>query len=279
VKPPALFVVSNTVPLSEKLNWYKPGPLAGLRIGVTRPFAQSKSFSERLRSLGAMPVLMSTIKTVTTIEKNDVKMVMDRLNSYNYIVFSSTNGVDSFFRALKKRGQDTRMLAGKKMAAIGPVTGEALTDYGITVDVTAKTFDAEGLVEKILLSGSVTGKKFLLVRSDIGRDTIAEGLKKAGADVDQAAFYSIETAELRPYIIDMLKNNQIDIITFTSSSTVEGFFGQISSDELGVTTKIASIGPQTSIAIKRHNKIPDIEAGEFTTAGLADAILAEYVKE
>ena len=279
VKPPALFVVSNTVLLSEKLNWYKPGPLAGLRIGVTRPFAQSKSFSEMLRSLGAMPVLMSTIKTVATIEKNDVKMVMDRLNSYNYIVFSSTNGVDSFFRALKNRGEDTRMLAGKKMAAIGPVTGEALTNYGITVDVTAKTFDAEGLVEEILLSGSVTGKKFLLVRSDIGQDTIAEGLKKAGADVDQAAFYSIKTAELRPYIIDMLKNNQIDIITFTSSSTVEGFFGQISSDELGVNTKIASIGPQTSIAIKHHKKIPDIEAGEFTSAGLAQAILAEYVKE
>ena len=92
-------------------------------------------------------------------------MVMDRLNSYNYIVFSSTNGVDSFFRALKNRGEDTRILAGKKMAAIGIITGDALTSYGITVDVVAKTFDAEGLVEEILLSGSVTGKKILLVRA------------------------------------------------------------------------------------------------------------------
>ena len=278
VKPPALFVVSKTVTLSEKLNWYKPGPLAGLRIGVTRPFTRSKSFSEKLRSLGAMPILMSTIKTVETIEKNDVKRAIDRLNSYNYIVFSSTNGVDSFFRALKNRGEDTRMLAGKKMAAIGPVTGDALTNYGITVDVTAKTFDAEGLLEELVSSGSVKGKKFLLVRSDIGRDILAEELKNAGAEVDQAAFYATKTVELRPYIIDMLKNDQIDIITFTSSSTVESFFSQISSDELGVNTKIASIGPQTSIAIKRHNKIPDIEASEFTSAGLAKAILAEYGK-
>ena len=279
VTPPALLIVGSTVSLAEKLKWYNPGPLAGIKIGVTRPFAQSKSFTEKLRLLGAMPVLMPTIKIVETIDTNEVRMVMDNLTIYDYIVFSSTNGVDSFFQALKKRDKDSRILAGKKIASIGPVTGEVLSNHGITADITAKTFVAEGLLETILSSGSVKGKKFLLIRSDIGRNTLQDGLKKAGAQVDQAVFYSTQTAELRPQIIDMLKNDKIDIIAFTSSSTVEGFFDQISRNELGVKTKIASIGPQTSMALKRHNKIPDIEAAVFTTAGLSEAILAKYGKD
>jgi len=277
--PPALLIVGNTVSLAEKLKWYNPGPLAGIKIGVTRPFAQSKSFTGKLRLLGAMPVQMPTIKIVETIDTNEVKMIMDNVNAYDYIVFSSTNGVNSFFQALKKRGKDSRILAGGKIASIGPVTSEALLNHGITADITAKTFVAEGLLEAILLSGSVKEKKFLLVRSNIGRNTLQDGLKKGGALVDHAAFYSTQTAELKPYTIEMLKNDKIDIITFTSSSTVEGFFDQISTDELRTKTKIASIGPQTSMALKRHNKVPDIEAGEFTTTGLAEAILAQYVKE
>ncbi|MFC1541943.1 uroporphyrinogen-III C-methyltransferase [Candidatus Latescibacterota bacterium] len=279
VKPPALFIVSRTVPLSEKLNWFKPGPLAGLRVGVTRPLAQSKSFSEELYSLGAMPVLMPTIETIDTIENQDVAYAMDKLDSYNNIIFSSTNGVDSFFRALKSRGKDSRTLAGKKIAAIGPVTGDVLSGYGITADMTAETFVAEGMLDIILSAGSVEGQKFLLVRSDIGRDTLLKGLESAGGIVDHAAFYSTRTAELRPYVIKMIENDEIDVVTFTSSSTVDGFFSHISADSLGANIKIASIGPQTSLAIKRHNKTPDIEAEVFTTAGLAKAILAKYGKE
>ena len=278
ISPPALFIAGSTVSLSDKLNWYNPGPLAGLRIGVTRPFAQSKSFAEKLRTLGAMSVLMPTIKTFDSIDTQEVKTVIDKVDTYDYIIFSSTNGVDAFFRALKKRGKDSRTLAEKKIAAIGPVTAEALLDYGIAADVTAKTFIAEGMLEAVLSSEAVKGKKFLLVRSDIGRNTLPEGLKEAGAAVDQAAFYSTQTAELKPAAVDMLKKGKIDIITFTSSSTVVGFFTQISGDELGEKTKIASIGPQTSMAIKNHGRIPDIEAVEFTTAGLAEAIRAYYDK-
>ncbi len=276
--PPALFIAGNTVSLSEKLSWYNPGPLSGLRIGVTRPFEQSKSFVEKLRALGAMPIFMPTIKTIDSINTQEVRAVMDKVDSYDYIVFSSTNGVDSFFRALNKRGKDSRTLAGKKIAAIGPVTADALLDYGITVDVTAKTFIAEGMLEAVLSSETVKGKKFLLVRSDIGRNTLPEGLKEAGAEVDQAAFYLTQTAELKPTAVDMLKHSKIDVVTFTSSSTVEGLFVQISGDELGDKTKIASIGPQTSKAIKNHGRIPDIEAVEYTTKGLAEAIREFYNK-
>ncbi len=279
VNPPALFIIGRTVELAERLKWFEPGPLAGLRIGVTRPLARSKSFAERLQTLGGMPIVMPTIKTVETIENDDVAHVMDRLASYNYIVFSSTNGVEAFFRALKDRGMDTRAMAGKKLAAIGPVTGDVLAGYGIDADVTAETFVAEGLLDKLLAQDSVNGERFLLVRSDIGRDTLMKGLQSEGAEVDHAAFYSTRTAELRPYVLDMIRNDEIDIITFTSSSTVDGFFSQIPENGLGVSVKLASIGPQTSKAIERRGYKPDIEADEFTTAGLAKAILEFYGKE
>ncbi len=279
IVPPALFIAGSTVSLSGKLNWYKPGPLAGLRIGVTRPFGQSKSFAEKLRASGALPVLMPTIKIVYSIDNKDVMDTIDKVDIYDYLVFSSTNGVDSFFRALKNSGKDSRTLAGKKIASIGPVTAEALLHYGIKADVTATTFIAEGILEAVLSSETVQGKKFLLVRSDIGRDTLPEGLKKAGAMVDQVAFYSTQTADLKPAVIDMLKQGKIDMVTFTSSSTVEGFFTHISEGELGDKTKIASIGPQTSQAIKNHGKMPDIEATEYTTEGLAEAIQAYYDKQ
>ncbi len=276
ITPPALFIAGDTVSLSDRLNWYNPGPLAGLRVGVTRPFAQSKSFAEKLRALGAMTVLMPTIKTIDSIDTQEVKAIMDKVDTYDYIVFSSTNGVDSFFRALNSKGKDSRTLAKKKIAAIGPVTAESLLNYGITADLTAKTFIAEGMLEAVLSSETVKGKKFLLVRSDIGRNTLPEGLKEAGAEVDQAAFYSTQTEELKPAAVDMLKEGKIDIVSFTSSSTVKGFFTQIPGDELGDKTKIASIGPQTSLALKSHGRRPDIEATEFTTEGLTKAIGAYY---
>ena len=222
---------------------------------------------------------MPTIQIVDRSDTEEVRSVMKKLNSYDAITFSSVNGVEFFFQALKKRSLDSRILAGTKIAAIGPVTNESLSPYGITADVVAETFTADGLLETVLSSGPVAGKKFLLVSSDIGRTTLPEGLKHAGALVDRVVFYSTRAAVLRPYIIDMIKNENINIITFTSASTVEGFFTQIPLGELGVTTKIACIGPQTTLALKRYNKTPDIEADEYTTTGLTEAILTEYVKE
>jgi len=113
----------------------------------------------------------------------------------------------------------------------------------------------------------------LIVRSSIGRDTLAEGLRNAGAQVDQASFYATEQAELRSIVKEQLYNGGIDIVTFTSSSTVDGFFSQISAPELECKTIYASIGPQTSDALRRCGVSPHIEADVYTTAGLAGAIL------
>ncbi len=272
VIPPALLIVGKTVSLAEQLHWYEPGPLSGLRIGVTRPKHQSRSFTETLRAWDAHPVLMPTIETVDTIDTHEVSRVLDTLGKYEYLVFSSANGIDSFFRALKKRRTDSRALAGKKIAAIGPVTGDALSNYGIVPDITATSFIAEGLLEAILSHGTIAGVSFLIVRSDRGRTTLPDGLREAGALVDQAAFYSTRTTTLQPYVLDRLREGSIDIITFTSSSTVEGLFSQIAPGDLADTVRYASIGPQTSLALRQFGLTPDIEAEEYTTAGLAEAI-------
>jgi len=272
VTPPALLVTGKTVALHSKLNRHHPGLLAGITIGITRPFAQSKSFGDMLSSIGAWPVFMPTILTADTNDTPEAERVMGRLETYDYLVFSSTNGVDSFFRALYRKGGDARSLAGKKTAVIGPVTGETLAAHGIRADLTAETFVAEGLIETLLSADSVAGKKVLLVRSDIGRDTLRDGLRKAGAEVDQAAFYSTRTAPLKPVVIEALKAGSIDMITFTSSSTVEGFFSQVPADGLSRGVRIASIGPQTSRTVERYGRTPDIEAAEYTTRGLAGAI-------
>jgi len=274
ISPPALLIIGKTVTLAETLKWYNPGPLAGLRIGITRPLKQSANVCEMLRSLGAQPVIMPVIQTIETIDTEEVSEVLKKLDLYDYLVFSSVNGVESFFHALKHCGGDLRALAGKKVAAIGPVTAEALEKQGIAADVIAQRFIAEGLLDALLANGTVKGNKFLLVRSDIGRKTLHDELINAGAHVDEAAFYSTRKAQIKPYVMSMLKNSQIDIITFTSSSTVTSFFNQISAEELGSTVKIASIGPQTSQTLRSYNREPDIEASEYTTEGLVNSILS-----
>jgi len=140
--------------------------------------------------------------------------------------------VDAFFLALHARDLDSRSLAGKSITAIGPATADALKNQGIAADIIAETFVAEGLLGAILSAGPVTGKSFLLVRSNIGRDTLANGLREAGATIEQAAFYATREAELRKPVLDMITNGEIDMVTFTSSSTVDGLFNQVSSDIL-----------------------------------------------
>ena len=274
VTPPALLVTGGTVALAGKLSWYRPGPLAGLRTGITRPLDCSRSLAAKLSALGAEPVLMPVIKTVDTIETREVRRAMERLELYDCIVFSSANGVHAFFRALHISGRDSRSLAGKTTAVIGPATGEALAQYGIFADVTATTFVAESLLETLLASADVRGIRYLLVRSDIGRDTLPKGLHDAGAVVEEASFYSTRAEELAPHVRERILRGELNIITFASSSTVASFFDRIGPDELPRETLLASIGPQTSKAIAGYGRSPDIEAEVYTVDGLVEAILS-----
>jgi len=276
VKPPALLVVGKTVTLADRLSWFEPGPLAGLRIGVTRPLHQSRSFIERLASLGARPIPMPTIRTEDTIDTAGVKRAVEGLPGYDYVVFSSTNGVDSFFRALKMYGGDARRLAGTTLTCIGPVTADALERHGVSADIVAERFIAEGLSDAIFDRGAVRGKRFLLVRSNLGRDTLRNALEGDGATIDEAVFYETLPETLSDAALALLEDGAVDIVTFTSSSTVHNFFTQFDVDRTGGRLKLASIGPQTSGAIRGYGAEPDVEASVYTTEGLADAIMEAF---
>jgi uroporphyrinogen III methyltransferase/synthase len=273
VSPPALLVAGNTVSLHEALAWYRPHPLSGLKIGITRPHGQSKSFSEKLGELGAEPILMPTIKIADTIDTPEVRKALAKISRYEAVLFFSVNGVESFFRALKKIHPDSGSLAGKMIGAIGPATADALLEHGITVDVKADTYSAEGFLEAVLFHMPAAGKRFLLVRSDMGRSIVPDGLRCKGALVDEAAFYSTQPELLSAADIDLVRRGKIDIITFTSSSTVDGFFNSIKPEEIPGTVIFASIGPETSKTIRKYGITPAISATEYTTDGLINAIV------
>jgi uroporphyrinogen III methyltransferase/synthase len=277
VQPPSLFVCGETAALASRLGWYRPGPLSGLRIGITRPFRQSGELARLLRGMGAQPLPMPAI-AMTDRRGEDVGHALASLDEYAIVAFVSANGVSSFFRALGETGRDARALAGKTVAAIGPATAGALRGAGITADVQARTFIAEGLVEALLEQCAVAGKRVLLVRSNLGRNTVAERLAEAGALVDQASFYETRPVRLRPYALALLSRGEIDIVTFTSASTVDGFFPQVDRAALPGTVRFASIGPETSAAIRKSGFEPSIEAAEYTAAGLAEAILQAETK-
>ncbi len=276
VKPPALLVIGPTASLTDTIAWFNPGPLAGLGIGITRPLAQSKAFVERLASFGARPIPMPTIKTTDTIDTKEVESVMLSVTEYDHLVFSSVNGVNAFFRALKVYGFDVRALAGARICCIGPVTAQACERHGIKADITAERYIAEGLAETLLDNASVAGERFLLVRSDLGRDTLGMALSEAGAIVDDAVFYTTKEEKLSDFALELIENGGIGMITFTSSSTVDGFFRQVKPESLPSALRLASIGPQTSKTIRSYGREPDIEARVYTTDGLADAILDTY---
>jgi len=278
VEPPALLVIGRTVALRDGLEWFTPGPLAGLRVALTRPLRQSGSLAARLTALGGQPILMPTIRTVDAIDTEEVKSAVRSVSRYDYIVFSSVNGVESFFRALSMYGKDVRALGGVGIACIGPVTAEALGRFGIVADVVAERYVAEGLLDALRESGTVPGGRFLLVRSDMGRSTLGEGLADSGAEVHQATFYRTETEELNPHGIELLRAGGVDAVTFTSSSTVKGFFEQLPPGDVPESVRLASIGPQTSRTIRRYGREPDIEAEVYTTEGLVDAIMEYYGK-
>ena len=278
VSPPALFIAGDTVPLAETIGWYKPGPLGGLRVGVTRPLSQTRGFCKRLRDLGAMPVVMPVIESVDTIETESVARSVRDIEAFGLVVFSSVNGVDAFFRALSAAGKDARVLAGARLACIGPITAERLTAHGLRADIVAERYVAEGLRDIITEGTGLTGTRALVVRSEVGRTVLREGLEASGADVAEAICYTVRPVPLRPHIRDMISAGGLDVVTFTSSSTVTAFFDQVQVSELPAALNCASIGPQTSATLRDLGMEPMIESEVYTTDGLADALLNTFAR-
>ena len=264
ISPPAIFVVGEVVNLREQLKWFETRPLFGKKILVTRARAQASKLSSVLKNLGAEIVECPTIKIVAPSDNYlAADAAIKNLRGFDWIIFTSANGVEKFFERLKLHGLDARAL--NKVAAIGSATAEKLLNFGIIADVVPKDFVAESLADS--LKDLVVDKKVLLARAEVARDILPESLKTFGAEVTVAPIYKTEIEP--PAQIDF---DSIDLVTFTSSSTVKNFVAAYGVPKIPT----AAIGPITAQTLKNFDVTPAVVAEEFTIGGLVEAIKKFY---
>ncbi|MCU0599753.1 MAG: uroporphyrinogen-III synthase, partial [Desulfobacterales bacterium] len=249
IKPPSLFVVGDVVSLRESMKWFENRPLFGKRIVVTRARAQASDMVARLTGLGATCIECPVIKVVPADDYRLLDHAISRIKEYDWLVFTSVNGVDCFFKRLFENKKDVRALGHLKTAVIGPATAERLKTYGISADILPESFRAESIINAFK-NQPISGKKILLPRAKEARTILPEELTNMGAFVDEIAVYkTILDGDQGQALVEKLEAGEIDIITFTSSSTVTNFKSLIPADrfdELMKGVTIASIGPITT---------------------------------
>lgn len=271
-KAPAVCVIGDVVKERENINWFEDRPLFGKRIVVTRTRHQAGGLTKQLSKLGADVIELPTIKMVEPKNLLEFGELVQDCYTYDWIVFSSPNGVEAFFKMFYKLYSDARSIGPAKIAVIGPGTAEKVKEYHMAVDLMPeKKFVAEGLIEKFKKDEHMEHLKVLWVRAEDAREVIADGLNKMGAIVDEAlAYRTVPERDDNQAAIARMTEEGADVITFTSSSTVECFFAL--GLELPKGVKIASIGPVTTDALKERGLKPHIEAQEYSIPGLIKAI-------
>jgi uroporphyrinogen III methyltransferase/synthase len=271
-KAPAVAVLGDVVTERSKINWFENRPLFGKKIVVTRTRQQVGVLSRKLRDLGADVIELPTIRIEEPIDLLGFGELVQDCHTYEWIVFTSPNGVDAFFKMFDKLFNDARSIGGVRIACIGPGTAEKVRARHLAVDLMPeKDFVAEGLVKALGDYQSMEHVSVLWVKAEETRDVITKELMKMGAIVDEAiAYRTVPEKDDNLEALARLKEEGADMITFTSASTVDHFMA------LGVPLpegcKVASIGPVTSTAVKKHGLRIDIAAEVHSIPGLVDAI-------
>ena len=279
IKPPAILVVGHVVGLREKIKWYEIRPLMGRSIVVTRAREQASDLVNRLCDLGAECLECPTITVVPPDDLKPLDMAIENLSSYDWLMFTSINGVNFFFNRLFEKNKDVRALNHVRTAVIGPATAKRLFDFGFQSDIVPESYKAESVVEAFAKE-DIIGKKILLPRAKEAREVLPLELTKMGAVVDDVAAYCNHAVkDDADIVLKRLKNHTIDMITFTSSSTVKNFRALLPSKGLtnliqGVT--IACIGPITADTARNLGFDVHIVAESYTIAGLCEVIQQYY---
>jgi uroporphyrinogen III methyltransferase/synthase len=281
IKPPGIFIVGDVVGLRKELNWFEVKPLFGKKIIVTRAREQASDFLAKLLELGAYGIEFPTIEIVPPETWEPLDTAIKELNNYNWLLFTSVNGVKHFFNRLYEQGKDVRHLMNIKVGAIGPKTAEALHNKGIIPDLVPEEYRAEAVVEafKEFNTGDL---KILLPRASKAREILPDELRRMGAEIDVIdAYRTVSPDGNLNEIRSMLTEGLVDMVTFTSSSTVTNFFNMFGteSEQLKSWLKkvdLASIGPVTSKTAGKLGLNINVEAKNYTIAGLTEAILEHY---
>ncbi len=276
--PPSIFVVGNVVGLRGTLDWFERKPLFGKGIVVTRPEAQAAGMADLLRRQGARVIAFPTIQIVPPESRQALDRAMERLEDYQWIIFTSANGVRFFFERLRETGRDIRELKGIRICTIGPATAATIGAMGIRVDLVPDSFISEGIVGAFK-NMDIRGRKILLPRAETARDVIPEGLAAMGAIVDVVIVYrTIGSGRRKEELEPLIREGKVDIVTFTSPSTVFHFIDIMGRDfRLPPRVKIAAIGPVTAAAVKKAGLKVDILQETFTIEGLV-AGLQDYFR-
>jgi uroporphyrinogen-III synthase len=244
--------------------------LSGCRVVVTRSQDQAEELSKRLRAFGAEPILFPVIAIVPPRPNGPLDQAIARLADYDWIVFTSVNGVEHFYRRLEERWRAESRLAAvlpTKIAAIGPATANALRQHGAMVNLVPAEYRAEAILDVI---GDVVGQRILLPRADIARPALVDGLRAMGSEVDEVPAYRTVQGEPDSAAFDALRAG-VDVVTFTSSSTVRNFVSLTNGLDYG-NPVVACIGPVTAATARELGLPVDVVADEYTIEGLLKAL-------
>jgi len=273
---PSLIIVGECVRQREKIAWFERRPLLGQRIGITRPHAQAITEVERAFELGAQPVLMPTIAIHPPETWEAVDAAIEHLADYDWLVFTSVNGVRSFLGRLWERGGDARKLGTLQIAAIGPGTAQALEEFRLRADLVPQSFRAEALAEA--LRPHAPGKRFLWARANRGRDVLPQDLRAAGGTIDELVVYRNEDLEqYPPALINEIEEGKLDWIGLSSPSIARNLKRLLSEKaiaQLGQRVRLVSISPVTTAAAEEAGLPIAAEAKEYTWNGIFAAIVA-----
>ena len=279
VRAPALFVVGDVAGLQSLLAPGRLAPLAGKRVLVTRTRAQASTLVELLRLEGAYPVLLPALELQSRVEPDAMLRVVSRLElrDYGWIVFTSANAVDVFLDLVWQRGGDVRLLASAAICAIGTATAQALAARGVRADLVPAEAIGEALVGEIARhpgGAALEGGAVLLPRAEGARDVLPDGLRAAGARVDELALYlAAPPAEAPPAALAAVRGGEIDIVTFTSSSTVKNLASLLDGDLTPLKgATIACIGPVVAKTAEDYGLPPHVVAEDHTIPGLVAAL-------
>ncbi|MFH1719788.1 MAG: uroporphyrinogen-III C-methyltransferase [Planctomycetota bacterium] len=277
IEPPALVVIGDVADSDPAFNWFMKQPLFGKNIVVTRDVAGNADFTGRIISRGGNPVKFATIKIKPLTGSNEFLRTLAKFTQYDWIIFTSGNGVAVFFDALKALGKDARVFGSAKVAAIGSKTAEKLAEFGIRADFVPDVFTGRELGRQLTNCTNLHGRKVLLLRSQIASKELAELLSEAEAEVDDVAIYTAaEERSESKWLAEEISGGRIDWLTFASPSSVDGFFGQIPVEAVNSgKIRVASIGPVTSARLAESGVTVDLTAAEHTIDGLLNAIEQE----
>ncbi|MDX1946561.1 MAG: uroporphyrinogen-III C-methyltransferase [Pirellulaceae bacterium] len=269
LRPPVVFIIGEVATEGPAWSWFEQRPLFGQKVLVTRPAHQADDLAQPLVELGAEVLLQPAIEIRPLPPSASSDQVLDSLDRFEWLVFSSSNGVNHFFDRLTALGRDLRALGKVSLAAIGPGTAEALARWHLKPDVVPAEYRAEALARS--LAARAQGRRFLLIRASRGREVLAEELASAGGIVEQLVVYeSVDVEQANAEIAAQLAAGRIDWTTVTSSAIARSL-ARLFGENLR-RTKLASISPITTATLRELGHEPAAEAREYTMAGVAAAI-------